>query len=124
MVLGIGVDLQSESALAVLPSDDVFFEKVFTPKERREAATRLDRVAYLTGRFAVKEAVVKAFAINTNHVRLTDVETVQGGFGQPETILHGMLKRIADERGIRRVLVSLSHDDGKAAAFAVLISSC
>lgn len=120
MVLGMGVDLQSHQEMD-LPVDDPFILRVFTEAERTEAMARADRSAYLAGRFAVKEAAVKALALDTNRVRLSDIETVDDAFGAPHTVLTGALAEAARARGVRwPVMTSISHKDGMSVAVVLL----
>lgn len=122
MIAGLGIDLQSEVPMR-LPWTDPFFRRVFTGRERREAESRPDRTAYCAGRFAAKEALVKALGIDTNHVRLDEIETLWDDAGAPQLILSGALRELTVRRGITGILVSLSHSGDTAAAVVVLIAA-
>ena len=52
-------------------------------------------------------------------VRWVDIEVVRHPGQAPTVELHGATGRIARDRGIHRVLVSITHDAGIAAAVAV-----
>lgn len=120
MVVGIGVDLQSHSEMD-LPMDDPFMQKVFTEAERSEAMGRADRLSYLAGRFAAKEAAVKALGVDTDRIRLNEIETLDDAYGVPHIALSGAIARIASEGGaIEPPLVSISHKDGISVAMVVL----
>lgn len=120
MVYGIGTDLQHVSALNRLSPDDPFYRSAFTGREREEAEKRTHPADFYAERFAVKEAVVKAFGIDTNRVRVNEIETLDDEFGVPRVILHGAMRALAENRGIKAVLISLSCDQGIAIAFALL----
>lgn len=133
MVVGIGMDLQSHDEMDV-PLGDPFVTRAFTESERAELASRIDaarhagdaamraeRLSYLAGRFAVKEAVVKALGIDTDRVRLDEIETTNDSFGVPHIELTGSLARIACDRGAHApVLVTITHKDGMSAACVLL----
>lgn len=121
MIAGLGMDLQSEAPMN-LPWTDPFFTRVFTDGERREASSRPGRAAYCAGRFAAKEALVKALGIDTNHVRLNEIETLWSPCGAPEITLSGALRALAEERGITRIFLSLTHS-GETAAAVVLLTA-
>lgn len=120
MVYGIGIDIQNTAAFEVLPEDDVFFKRTFTPAERAAAAARSRPAVYYAERFAAKEAVIKAFHTGTNHLRLSEVETLNEETGAPIVTLHGVLHALALEKHISEVQLSLSFDNGTAAAYALL----
>lgn len=120
MVRGIGIDLQSYSEMD-LPMDDPFMRKVFTEAERTEASKRDHRLPYLAGRFAAKEAAVKALGIDTDHVRLDEIETLDDACGIPHLSFSGSLARIAADAGaVEPPLVSISHKDGMSVAMVLL----
>jgi holo-[acyl-carrier protein] synthase len=95
---------------------------VLSEPERRALAHRADRATALAGRFAAKEAVVKALA-GAPGVGWHDLE-VQGAPKQPPRMaLHGPARALADKMGVSRVHLSITHDAGVAAAVAILEGS-
>lgn len=98
--------------------DDPFF-RVYTAAEREEAAASDEPLLYYAGRFAAKEAVFKALRMAGDHVRLDEIETLHGRYGEPCVILHGRLKAYAESEGIRRIHLSLSNDTPFVIAYAV-----
>ena len=97
---------------------DSFARRVFTDREREQAAESPDPVSYYATRFSGKEAVFKCFGIHGN-VRLSEIEILDGETGQPYVTLSGKLSGIAAGKGIRSVLISLSCENEYAVAFAV-----
>jgi holo-[acyl-carrier protein] synthase len=120
MVVGVGTDILSmERFHGVMDTDgDVFLEKLFTVEERRQASESPDPTAYFATRFAGKEAVFKCFGIHGN-VRLSEIEILDGETGQPRAMLLGEFSRIAEEKGVKSVHISLSYENDYAIAFAV-----
>lgn len=120
MIHGIGVDILSMERLKPLMNtpDDPFF-RVYTAAERAEAAASPDPLCYYAGRFAAKEAVFKALSLSGDRVRLSDIETLRGAYGQPVVTLHGTLKAHAEAQNITAVHLSLSNDPPYVVAYAV-----
>ena len=120
MVIGVGADILSmERFRDVLAADSgAFVEKVFTARERTQASESPDETAYLATRFSGKEAVFKCFGIHGN-VRLGEIEILDGETGQPFVTLLGEFGRIAEEKGVGDVQISLSYENDYAIAFAV-----
>lgn len=120
----IGVDLVDCSRFArILEVRRRFKDIVFTAREiaDAEAVGEQQRNEFLAGRFAVKEAVMKALRTGmTGCVKFTDIETRRTESGAPDLHLDGEAKRVAFELGISRADVSISHDGGFVVAFVLL----
>ena len=98
-----------------------FLERLFTPGERAYCERRpARRLLHYAGRFAVKDAVMKALGTGwTNGVRWLDIEVRRASGGPPELVLHGQSATIARQRGIERWHITITHDAGIAAAVVV-----
>lgn len=123
MILGVGLDVveTARMARALAHSDAGFAERVYTPAELADCAGRADRVEALAGRFAAKEAFLKAIGSESVlDLLLRQVEVVRGDHGRPELRLCGSAAERIGERGVRRLHLSLSHQPGFAAAVVVL----
>lgn len=101
----------------MLRSGQRFLERVFTPRERRLCGGRPWRLA---GRFAAKEAVLKAVGTGLRGFSWQQIEVLADDLGAPEVICHGSFARALDERGVRRIHLSITHSKEYAAAQAVL----
>lgn len=122
-MLGVGVDLIAISRMKDLldTSEGPFIKKVFTPWERRRSETHPDRVAYLAVTFAAKEAIFKTFGIGWDTgVKFSEIEIRDGEYGEPLPMLSGRFAELAAQRGVSRVLLSLSWDGDSAIAVAAL----
>lgn len=123
MVKGIGVDLVKHSEMDRLLSTDggAFERQTFTPSELKQADRAADRVQYLSGRFAAKEAVFKALAISAQQkdFDLRVIETLDAQDGHPHIQTGDGFQRILDEAGIERLMVSLSHEGEYSIAMVV-----
>jgi phosphopantetheine--protein transferase-like protein len=120
MIIGIGIDIlniQRIRSIYVNP-DDPFFISSFSEKESREASGHRDPVIYFSTRFAGKEAVIKSIGIDES-IRLREIEIVDTETGRPTVSFKGQVKGIAEEKGIKKVIISLSSDGDYAVAFAI-----
>lgn len=122
MILGIGIDLcdvermrrQLETPAAGLVA------AVFLPAEIAYCSPKRRPEEHFAARFAAKEAVVKALAAAGGEgVFWQEVEIVRTPGGQPTVVLHGRLRALATDLGVRRIHLSLTHTAGAAAAVAV-----
>ncbi|OPY58014.1 MAG: Holo-(acyl-carrier-protein) synthase [Pelotomaculum sp. PtaU1.Bin035] len=120
-LFGVGTDIVEIERVkqAAVRSGGRFLKRVFTISERNFCDARRDRFACYAARFAAKEAVFKAIGTGLAGSRWTDVEIGRKTGGCPTVLLHGAAAAVAEERGIGRVLLSLSHDRDRALAFVV-----
>ena len=95
-----------------------FIERVCTPREIAEAAGSEESIA---GRFAVKEAVMKALGVGIGDVAWHDIEVQRGATGEPELHLSGKAGQLAEEQGLSLWSISISHTDTAAVAVAVAL---
>jgi holo-[acyl-carrier protein] synthase len=122
-ILGIGLDATDIPRLAdVLERyGERFLQRVFTPGEIAYCTRRRNPAPHLAGRFAAKEATMKA--LGTGHSRgvlWKDIEVVRGG-GPPRLQLHGGAARRAEGMQVRRSLLTITHSDTLALAQVMLI---
>ena len=122
-ILGVGADMVEIARIQrlALSYGDKFLNRVFTAGERSCCEARRDACACYAARFAAKESVLKALGTGLAGCRWTDVEVVRPADGRPEVVLRGGAADLARRGRVERVLVSLSHDRGRALAFAVAI---
>jgi holo-[acyl-carrier protein] synthase len=126
-ITSIGSDLCQISRIEELleNSAESFCEKIFTSAEREycDASSR-SRASHYAGRYAVKEAVMKALGTGWSEgVRWRDIETTRTSAGAPLLNLHGETAELARARGIARWHVTITHDAGLALAFVIAESN-
>lgn len=113
MIVGIGVDVvdlaRFERAIARTPR---LRDRLFAESERDLP------VASLAGRFAAKEALIKALGDSVG-ARWHDMVVVSDEHGNPSFVLHGPARDAALARGVARFHLSMTHDAGIACAFVV-----
>lgn len=122
-VLGIGLDATEIHRVAEVFEryGERFLRRVFTDGEIAYCTRRRNPVPHLAGRFAAKEAAMKA--LGTGHSRgvlWKDIEIVRGG-GPPRLELHGGAERRARSMSVRRSLLTITHSDTLALAQVMLI---
>ena len=127
MIVGFGIDVVDVARLERLIGDrtpkarvERFLERCFTARERAFCDGRRDRAHCYAGRFAAKEAVMKALGAPEG-VRWTDIE-VSRAAGAPTVRLGGAADRAARDLAVEAVHLTLTHDGGIAAAAVVLES--
>jgi holo-[acyl-carrier protein] synthase len=117
-IIGIGVDLvdiaRFERALTRTPA---LRARLFAPDElEKDGRPRPTRS--LAGRFAAKEALIKALG-DSWAMRWHDMAVTGDEQGKPSFALSGAASDAAAALGARRVHVSMSHDAGMAIAVVV-----
>ncbi|HUL02512.1 MAG TPA: holo-ACP synthase [Gemmatimonadales bacterium] len=123
--VGIGVDLVEVPRVNTIIADKGarVFERLLTPAEREYCESRPDPATHVAVRLAAKEAVYKALQ-GTDAARgigWREIEVVRAADGRPDITLTGVAAARAQELGVERVLLSLSHTHLAAVAVALLI---
>ncbi len=122
-IIGIGADLieVGRVARAYERFGDRLLERLFAPEEREYCMARVDFACALAGRFAAKEAIVKALSPTApTGLAYRDVVIKTDG-NRPTVELAGVAAALAVERGAEDVMVTISHEKGYAMAFAVAL---
>jgi holo-[acyl-carrier protein] synthase len=122
-IVGHGIDLVDIERIERMVREHGarFLERCFTPSERAYCAANPKRqVEHLAGRFAAKEAVLKALGTGwSGGIAWTDIEIVRDAAGQPGVVLSGPCLLAAQRLGVRRWLLSISHISTHATASAI-----
>jgi holo-[acyl-carrier protein] synthase len=120
-VRGIGVDIIEVARIrrATVRWGDGFLSRVFTPGERRHAGASRVSAERLAGRFAAKEAVMKALGLGWNRMAWREIEIEGDPAGRPVVRLTGRAAQAAAKLGVRAWFVSISHTRDLAVAHAV-----
>jgi len=123
MIVGIGVDIVDIGRVHGLLERyrDRFVQRVFTDAENLYASKSVKTAERFAGRFAVKEAVLKAFGTGKSQgILWRDVETVPGRMGRPKVNLYGNACKYMEILKANQIHVSITHDGGKAVAFVII----
>jgi holo-[acyl-carrier protein] synthase len=113
--LGIDIIKIERIAQALQRFGDRFPRRVLTDAEARYVRNRPINFA---GRWAAKEAVSKVLGLGVRGVGWRDIEIVRLPTGQPTVRLHGRAQARAEQLGMARIAVSISHEGEYAVAIA------
>ena len=94
---------------------DRFSNRVLTPSEQRYVRGRAETMA---GRWAAKEAVSKVLGLGVRGIGWRDIEIERLPTGQPAVRLHGRAQIRAEQLGMGRIAVTISHEADYAVAMA------
>ena len=101
--------------------EDKFLKKIFTQIEIDYCRKFRNGAQNFAGRFAVKEAFLKAMGTGfSNGLKFNEVETVNDELGKPEMVLYGKTKEILEERDLKCVHVSIAHLKDYATAVVII----
>jgi holo-[acyl-carrier protein] synthase len=92
-----------------------FARRVLTDAEARYVR---DRAETFAGRWAAKEAVSKVLGLGVRGVGWREIEIARLPTGQPQVRLSGRALARANQLGMARVAVSISHESDYAVAIA------
>ena len=121
-IIGHGVDLVEVSRIAgmIERHAERFLARVFTPAEAAHSEGRKGRAEHLAGRFAAKEAVLKALGTGwANGIAWTDIEVVVLPTGAPTVRLSNHAAALAQKQGVKAWHLSISHTADHAMASAI-----
>ncbi len=126
--LAHGVDIVEVSRIADMLERhaDRFRERVYTAAELAAADAKTTnnntRLIHMAGRFAAKEAVMKALSTGWGQgVGFSDIEILAASTGAPTVTLHNAALTHAQSLGVRSWLISISHTSTHAIASAIAI---
>lgn len=126
MIQGTGFDLAALPRIKTLLEryGERFVRRVLTDREREKLpASSAGRTAYVAGRFAAKEAAVKALGTGFSRgIGMHDVEILSTDGGRPLLLLHGEAATRAARMGVTKLHVSISHERDMAGAVVILES--
>ena len=117
-MIAIGIDLVEISRFQKIIEKGDFLQRCFCANEI-EYYTKTNRITYLAGRFAIKEAVVKALGTGLiEGLSLTDIQTFRANSGAPTIMLKDKALELATDLGITKWLISITHTQNYASAIA------
>ena len=122
MIVGLGVDIAEVERVkaAIERHGDTFLRRVYTAREREYCERFKNKFERYAGRFAAKEAAMKALGTGWSRgVRWVDVEVVRQSGGRPTISLYGEAAKVAGQLGVERVALSITHTAEQALAQVV-----
>ena len=113
--LGIDIIRVERIRAALERFGDRFSRRVLTDHERRYVRGRPETFA---GRWAAKEAVSKVLGLGVRGIGWRDIEVQRLPTGQPAVLLHGRAAQRAEQLGMGRIALSITHESDYAVAIA------
>ena len=107
----IGTDIQEVSDFN--STNDTFLDKIFTESEKNYCLSKSKPAQHFAARFAVKEAVIKAFSQFNEKINYKDIE-IELNQKKPNLNIQTFLKKRYS------VKISMSHSGDYALSFAII----
>ena len=123
MILGTGVDLAEVGRIrdAIERYGDRFIRHIYTDAEIAYVERKANKFERYAGRFAAKEAGMKAIGTGWKRgVRWQDFEVSNLPSGRPTLRLHGEAERIAGKMGVTSISLSITHTAELGMAHVIL----
>ena len=125
LIIGMGVDLAEVGRIkaAIERHGEAFLRRVYTAGEREYCERFKNKYERYAGRFAAKEAAMKALGTGWKRgVRWVDFEVVRELGGRPTIRLDGEARAIAEKLGVKRIALSITHTEAQALAQVIFES--
>lgn len=123
MIVGVGLDLVEVERIRAIYSRhaDRFVRRVLTEAEAAYVLRHADPSERLSGRWAAKEAALKALGTGlAQGLRWREVEILADPLGKPCLHLHGAALARAQALGAHRYHVTITHGQNLAVAQVIL----
>jgi holo-[acyl-carrier protein] synthase len=122
-IIGLGIDATDIPRIAATLDryGERFMTRIFTEGEIAYCRRRREPAIHFAGRFAAKEAAMKALGTgHSQNVLWRDVEVVRRG-GPPQLHFHGGAARRFTAIGARSSLLTITHSDALALAQVLIL---
>lgn len=123
-VLGIGTDIVENLRIAQMIErhGELFLRRVYTPHEIEYCRVRKASTQHYAGRWAAKEAVLKAIGTGWSRgIRWLDVEVRNEDGGPPRVTLRGGALQVSRQAGVAEILISIAYCRSHAVAYALAL---
>lgn len=122
-IIGLGIDATDIPRIAATLEryGDRFVTRIFTDGEIAYCRRRREPAVHFAGRFAAKEAAMKALGTgHSQNVLWRDVEVVRRG-GPPQLHFHGGAARRFEAMGAHSALLTITHSETLALAQVLIL---
>jgi holo-[acyl-carrier protein] synthase len=123
-IIGIGTDITECLRIArmIERHGELFIDRVYTPDEIAYCKARKQATQHYAGRWAAKEAILKALGTGWRKgISWRDIEVRNEPGGRPTVAVRGGTRDVVEELGITEIQVSISHCRSHATAMAVAL---
>ncbi|NOR16367.1 holo-[acyl-carrier-protein] synthase [candidate division WOR-3 bacterium] len=121
-IIGIGIDIIEVSRIKnAVTTKKNFLNRIYSNKEIKLSDRGKFRFEELAGRFAVKEAILKAIKTGWRRgVKFNEIIVLNEPSGAPYVNLIGKTQKFAESLGVKNILVSISHTKELAIGMAIV----
>ena len=125
MIIGIGIDIADQTRLqhSLDRHGQHIIQRIFTENEIVACQRYRKNVEHFAGKFAVKEAFMKALGMGFAKIEFKEIEVLNYENGAPYVLPHGKAKAAVEKLGVTKIHISISHDAHIAAAVVILENS-
>ncbi|MHC2994322.1 MAG: holo-ACP synthase [Candidatus Atribacteria bacterium] len=125
MIIGCGIDLVSIKRIEniVRRWGDNLICRIFTPLEQEYCEKKGNKYQSYAGKFAAKEALLKALGLGLRGVNWREIEVINDNLGQPIIKISGRLKEITSNKKVDIYFLTISHTKEYALAEVILEGS-
>jgi holo-[acyl-carrier protein] synthase len=125
VIVGLGLDIAEIDRIenAIVRHGAAFLERLYTPEEVAYCESHKNRFERYAGRFAAKEAAMKALGTGWRHgVRWRDIEVLRAPGGRPTLQLAGVAREFAERMGVKSISLTITHSGNFALAQVIFES--
>jgi holo-[acyl-carrier protein] synthase len=125
-IIGIGTDIVEVLRIAQMIErhGELFLTRVFTPHEVEYCTARKAATQHYAGRWAAKEAVLKALGTGwARGISWQDIEVYNEPGGKPLIRIGGVAREHCERLRIANMLISISHCRSHAVAYAMAVGN-
>jgi len=119
LIVGLGLDISEIDRIeaALTRHGSAIIERLYTPEEVAYCESHKNKFERYAGRFAAKEAGMKALGTGWRRgVRWRDLEVVREASGKPTLRLSGIALQIAEKLGVKHISLTITHSGNLALA--------
>jgi holo-[acyl-carrier protein] synthase len=125
LIVGLGLDISEIDRIeaALRRHGAAILQRLYTPEEVAYCESHRNKFERYAGRFAAKEAGMKALGTGWRRgVRWRDFEVVRQASGKPTLRLAGVALQIAQGMGVKNISLSITHSGNLALAEVIFES--
>jgi holo-[acyl-carrier protein] synthase len=123
-IIGLGTDITECLRIArmIERHGELFINRVYTPEEIKYCQSRKQATQHYTGRWAAKEAILKALGTGWRKgISWRDIEVRNEPGGRPVVAVRGGVKEAVEQLGVAEIHVTISHCRSHATATAIAV---
>ena len=125
MIVGLGLDISEIDRIeaALTRHGTAILQRLYTPAEIAYCESHKNKFERYAGRFAAKEAGMKALGTGWRRgIRWRDLEVVRQPSGKPTLQLAGVALQIAEGLGVKHISLTITHSGNLALAEVIFES--